>query len=70
MCAGRANATSATYVRQAGDKDEGSRRVGPGQLEPDPAYLAEACCHLHCRGAVLDVLHGLQLYTRYTITCR
>lgn len=34
--------TGGTHVCQTRDEDEGPRRVWPGQLEPDLAYLAEA----------------------------
>lgn len=57
---------SGTYICQTSDKDEGPRRVWPGQLEPDLAYLAEACCHFHRRGAVFGLLHGLELLTTQT----
>lgn len=56
---------SSTHVGQTSDKDEGPRRVWPGQLVPDLAYLAEARCHFHCRGAMLGLLHGLELLTKH-----
>ena len=49
------------HIRQAGDKDEGSCRVGPGQLGPDLPDLAEAGRHLLRRAAVFVLQQGLQL---------
>lgn len=59
------NIRDATYVCQASNEDEGPRRVWPGQLEPDLTYLAEACCHFHCWGAVFSLMHGLKLFTNH-----
>lgn len=56
-----ARAGRAAYVCQPGDEDEGPRRVWPGQLEPDLAYLAEGGDHFHRGGAVLLLPNGLQL---------
>lgn len=63
-----ANTRRGTYVCQTSDKDEGPRRVWPGQLEPDLAYLAEACCHVHRRGAVFGLMHRLELLTKHKKT--
>lgn len=57
----RCNTGSGTHVCQTSDKDEGSRRVWPGQLEPDLAYLAEAQCHLHSWWAVSFLLQRFEL---------
>ena len=55
--------TGGTHVYQTRDEDEGPRRVWPGQLEPDLAYLAEARRHFDRWGAVFGLLHRIKLPT-------